>query len=340
METETAHVTKRRSRMRRTSTGQRVEIQLRDLEIFALLQRYRYLRSTYIHAFVGGDRTKLIERLGKLYHDGGYLDRPSKQWEQLGARCQPIVYENTSKAIELLNAHMPAALIGSPSPGERGGENPQFVHGLMASDIVASIELGARGISGLRFVPFQEILAKAPDATRNSPAPLRLPVSIVHTFGPTGRTERVDLNLMPDALFGLEYSNTGQKAYRFFALEADRGTMPVARENLRQSSYLRKILGYRQVITRGLHKRVLGVPNLFVLNVMSSEAHMCNVMALLCKKLDDPRNTLFLFKTLPMKCVQPIDNLLENPWNLATGGILSIDGDGQRPAGQLNANNC
>jgi hypothetical protein len=61
--------TKRRSRMYRKSTGKRIELTERDIEIFKLLARYRYLRSTYyIHAFVGGNRTKLIERLGHLYH--------------------------------------------------------------------------------------------------------------------------------------------------------------------------------------------------------------------------------------------------------------------------------
>ena len=44
---------KRRSRIHRSRTGKRIELAQRDIEIFRLLGRYRYLRSTYIHAFVG-----------------------------------------------------------------------------------------------------------------------------------------------------------------------------------------------------------------------------------------------------------------------------------------------
>ena len=47
-------IQRRRSKMRRTGTGRRIELTARDVEIFKLLGRYRYLRSTYIHAFVGG----------------------------------------------------------------------------------------------------------------------------------------------------------------------------------------------------------------------------------------------------------------------------------------------
>ncbi len=34
---------------------------------------------------------------------------------------------------------------------------------------------------------------------------------------------------MPDGVFGLEYRSSGAPLYRFFALEIDRGTMPIAR---------------------------------------------------------------------------------------------------------------
>ena len=67
--------------MRRTRTGKRIELTQRDIDIFKLLRQYRYLRSTYIHAFVGGaSETRFKERLGNLFHEG-YLDRPSQQWE-------------------------------------------------------------------------------------------------------------------------------------------------------------------------------------------------------------------------------------------------------------------
>src|SRR5471032_3223184 len=92
----------RRSMMRRTRAGKRIELTPRDLEIFRLLERYRYLRSTYIHAFVGGaSETRFKERLGDLFHEG-FLDRPGQQWDYADARCMPTIYESGVGAVRAL----------------------------------------------------------------------------------------------------------------------------------------------------------------------------------------------------------------------------------------------
>src|SRR5258708_18593607 len=88
----------------------------------------------------------------------------------------------------------------------------QYQHSLIMCQILASLDLGVRAAPSLRFIAWPEILGRAPEATRSSATPFRLPV-------PSGRY------LVPDGLFGLEYATGASKAYRFFALEADRGTM-------------------------------------------------------------------------------------------------------------------
>src|SRR6266481_4369983 len=94
----------RRSRMQRTRTGKRIELTTRDVEIFKLLCKYRYLRSTYIHAFVGGaSETRFKERLGNLFHEG-YLDRPTQQWDFANARHIPVVHESGRAGIQALRA--------------------------------------------------------------------------------------------------------------------------------------------------------------------------------------------------------------------------------------------
>ena len=170
----------RRSRMRRIPTGKRIELTARDLEIFKLLERYRYLRSTFIHAFVGGaSETRFKERLGHLYHEGGYLDRPQQQWQFANSRYMPVVYENTDAARQvlrhcgLLDDGLGLALVRNGT-----GANRQFAHTLMICEILASIELGVRADPNLRFISWQEILAKAPESTRNSPHPFRIPVPL------------------------------------------------------------------------------------------------------------------------------------------------------------------
>src|SRR5271156_6662459 len=88
----------RRSRMRRTRTGKSLALTPRDLALFRLLANYRYLRSTYLHAFAGGlSETRFKERLGDLFHEG-FLDRPEQQWMFVDARSTPVVYEIGERA--------------------------------------------------------------------------------------------------------------------------------------------------------------------------------------------------------------------------------------------------
>src|SRR5580693_746230 len=119
----------RRSRMRRTPTGKRVALTPRDVEVFKALVRYRYLRSTYLHAFVGGaSGTRFKERLGHLFHEG-FLDRPARQWEFAAARHMPAVYEIGHRARGILVEN------ACGDPGVRtfltASAHRQFAHSVM-----------------------------------------------------------------------------------------------------------------------------------------------------------------------------------------------------------------
>jgi hypothetical protein len=282
----------RRSRMHRTRTGKRLEIAARDIAIFKLLEQYRYLRSNFIYGFVGGaSDTRFKERLGDLFHEG-YLDRPSQQWQFANCRYLPAVYEIGEGGRRILRerGHVdiePATLLAQSS-------HRQFAHSLMICEILASIDIAVKSHPGLRLISWQEILGKASEGTRRSDNPFKIPVSISHTVG--GNTLRVDGSIIPDGIFGLEYTADRKKTYQFFAVEADRATMPVVRSNLNQSSYLRKILGYRDIIARQIHKSHLGIPNLLVLTVATNETHMAEIMNLLGELTGG--SAAFLFKTM------------------------------------------
>ena len=318
----------RRSRMRRTRTGKRIELTARDVEIFKLLERYRYLRSTFIYPFVGGaSETRFKERLGHLYHEGGYLDRPQQQWQFANSRYMPVVYENTDAARRLLKEYGVAGAEPRTTLVRGGaGANRQFAHSLMICEILASIELGVRGDPNLRFISCQEIFAKAPETTRDSPHPFRIPVPLSQAPGDR-RTVQGGAYIVPDGLFGLEYEGGGKKSYRFFALEADRATTPVFRSNPNQTSYLRKILAYRDIIARQIHKSHLGIPNLLVLTVTTNERHMEQIMKLLGELIGS--SAAFLFKMMEAlgslgKAPSPMPGILTEPWQRVGFPGLSI----------------
>ena len=318
---------KRRSRMRRVSSGKRIELTQRDLELFKLLDRYRYLRSDYLYAFLGGQsETRFKERLGALYHDGRYINRPEQQWEYANSRYMPAVYELDEKGEQVLRDQ---ELVHNDSPllaSGRTGAYRQFAHQLMICECLASIELGVRRSQGLRFVSWQDILTKAPEQTRQRANPFELPVSISHLCPRTGNTRHASFRLVPDGLFGLEYGRNGQRTYRFFALEVDRATMPVKRSDLSQSSFLRKILAYRQLVMQGAHRMHLGIPNLFVLTVTTNASHMASIMKLVEELAPEQRSKLFLFKSIAGKATpDTADHMLSEPWQRVGCDAFRID---------------
>jgi hypothetical protein len=200
----------------------------------------------------------------------------------------------------------------------------------MICDCLASIELGVRQNTALRFISWQEILAKAPERTCSEDNPFAIPITISHTQPGNGVTHSADVKAVPDGLFGLEYAQDGQKLYRFFAFEADRNMMPVKRANLQETSYLRKILAYRQIITQDVHRSHLGLPNLLVLTVTTNEHHMKNIMAVVEEVAKEGKSTLFLFKTISslgdfQKAPAPTPHVLTEPWQRVGFEPLTID---------------
>ena len=79
-----------------------------------------------------------------------------------------------------------------------------------------------------------------------------------------GREER-SVWIEPDQMFGLSFSD--KRPTQVYFLECDRGTMPVKRKNLSQTSFLRKFLSYADTRKRGLHTKAYGLSNFTVLTV-------------------------------------------------------------------------
>ena len=203
-----------------------------------------------------------------------------------------------------------------------------FHHELMVSDILSSIEIGIRTRPDLRFISWQEILDKAPRATQDAVDPFEIPVTVTYEF--SHRTETCKKPIKPDVVFGIEYQDDGKNRYRFFALEADRKNEPLYRSNLEQTSYLRKLLQYREVLHAGTYRTHLGVPNFTVLTVTTHEQHMQKIMALLGDLTDGDGHAYMLFRTMPSlasleTAPPPTPFILDTPWKRAAHPDCFID---------------
>lgn len=295
--------------MVRTRTGKRVALTARDLEIFRLLSRYRFLRSTYLHAFVGGaSETRFKERIGDLFHEG-YLDRPAEQWRFADCRFLPVAHELGKGGRDSLlgiDGAVPDAITWLGD-----GAQKQFEHAHMICAVLASIELAARNRTDVRFIPWPEMLAKAPEGTRQSAKPFLL----------SSGNETV----MPDAMFGLEYRHDGRKAFRFFALEADRGTMPIARATNLGTSVMAKLGAYQNVLAREVHRSQLGIPNLLVLTITTNRSRCAELVQRFGERAEEAPQFLFQASASAGVLVQADTGLLSAPWERACLAPLRID---------------
>jgi hypothetical protein len=295
--------------MRRKRSGKRLELTERDIAIFKLLERYRYLPSSYIHPFVGGTSEKRFkERLGDLFHEG-YLDRPERQWEMASCRHRPSIHDIGSGAKRILAEQ---GIVEDPITWLSASAYRQFSHSLLVCECLASTELGTRQHPAVRFISWPEILAKAPAQTRVSALPFQFPAMATSPA------------IAPDALFGIEYATGEAMAYRFFALEADRGSMPVVRSDSSKTSFMAKAAAYREIVARKMHKSQLGIPTLLVLTVTTSEARMKEMLKQTEAQFGG--NPLFLFKSVDVSDLSaPVTRLFFEPWERAGCPSLRID---------------
>lgn len=141
----------------------------------------------------------------------------------------------------------------------------------------------------MRLIPPEEILAGAPEATRRRHLPFRWQVEVRH------RSKAYRLGVEPDRVFGLEFHGAPENRRReCFFLEADRGTMPVMRERLAQTSFLRKLIAYRETWRQRLHRAYLSIPNFRVLTVTTNRQRVGHLVEA-CRSLGGGGSRLFLF---------------------------------------------
>jgi len=278
----------RRKRTRPISTGKRVTPQERDLLWFQKIHRHGPLSSTYLHEFskhLRCNEKRARDRLTDLYnedqtpHGGPYLTRPFQQFQTYDARYQDLVYDLTPAAEKALKEN------GMWSKHAQSATGP-WKHSFMVSCITASIELATIADPKLAYIPQEAILERA-NTTLRYPVPFTNPK--------TGKTETKDL--IPDAIFGLEYKQPGSSKYRFFLVEADRGTEPTRSSKFNRKSHHRNFLQYREYVGRGLYKKHLNLTaGIMVLNVTTSEQTMANMIGLV-GEISPRGNSYLLFQT-------------------------------------------
>ncbi len=267
----------------------RVILTPRDLAILRAVHKHRLLRSTHLLDLVGGSRQATLRRLQLLFHHG-YLDRPAMQLDWYTRGSEPLVYALGNRGAEVLGAEGYLRRGGIRWDAKNRGLSRVFLHHTLAvAEVMVAFEVACREREGVRFIPPEEILAGAPEATQRLRLPFRWQVEVRQN----GKLHR--LGVEPDGVFGLDFKDAPENRRRaYFFLEADRGTMPVMRKGLGQTSFFRKLLIYQETWRQGLHRTHLGIPNFRVLTVTASRERVEHLVEA-CRSLPGGGPRLFLF---------------------------------------------
>jgi hypothetical protein len=313
------HSLARRPRFERAKVAGMV-LTPRDLVILRAVHRHRLLRSTHLIALLDRSRQGTLRRLQLLFHHG-YLDRPAAQLDWYAQGSEPLVYALGNRG---------AAVLASESEIRRGVRwdkknrtlSRQFLrHTLAVAEVMVGFEVACRDREGVEFIRPEEILAGAPEATRHLRLPFRWQVEIREG----GKLHRQGVE--PDRVFGLRFEGEPDHSqYVYFFLEADRGSMPVMRQGLEQTSFRRKLLGYRETWRQGLHRTHLGISNFRVLTVTTNQERMRHMVAA-CRSLEGGAR-LFLFADQKDICEE---NILAHDWVNGRAELLRL-ADNRRKA--------
>ena len=193
-----------------------------------------------------------------------------------------MVYGLGTKGATLLRQELDVAFHESHWSGKNCSVGRIFLeHALLVSDMMIAIELACRQIGRIRLIAGEEL----PLSRKISRQPLKWKVNVNNRF---------KLGVIPDRVFALEYGDeVGNRERAFFFLEADRGTMPVMRRNLSQTSFFRKLLAYEATWTQSIHRTRFGFHRFRVLTVTTSAARMRSLVSA-CSQLKTGHG-LFLF---------------------------------------------
>jgi DNA-binding Lrp family transcriptional regulator len=281
----------RRPRFRRASEPPAFRLTDDDVVIVRHLARHRFLRSTHIAALVGRSLDRTNDRLSKLFH-AGYIDRPRAQLDYYPTSgSAPMVYALADCGARLLIERDGVEFANVEwSRKNREAGRPFIEHQLEIVDFYIALQYAVRRRGDLRLIHPDEMVATFPDQTFSARDPFALRVQVSH------QGALHDIGLVADLVFGLMLPDGSR---RCFMVEIDRGTMPVVRSDIRQTSFERKMRAYLTAHAAKQHERHFGWKTFRVLTI-TTDHHRTHSMKEALRQLHVPHSmgaSLFLFAT-------------------------------------------
>lgn len=266
----------------------------RDVIILREVGRHGLLNSDHISALLDGPHKKICDRLTRLYH-AGYLDRPRAQLAYHVGGSAAMVYALNARGARLLLERRDATPIHFVAVDS---ERLFLFHALAVADFRVALRLALRARPDVRLID-QTLLA--------SPAtPMRVTIAGIATVA-----------IVPDCVFSLHCADG---AGRNFFVEIDRGTMPIERASLAQSSVIRKLLAYEEARQSRLAEKHHGWRNFRVLILTATPERADNIRAAIARSRL-ATSPLFLITDAS---VLDDNDLLAMPWHDSNGRMHTL----------------
>ena len=279
-------------RPRRVRSGDPPPFQVteRDVEIIRLVSHYRFLNSHHIRRLVPGSHKNITNRLKALF-EHRLLDRPQCQYDYYrpGGGSSAIAYALSDRGAYLLAARgefSQGARVSWAHKNKKVGR-PFLEHSLAIADLAVALNDAVHSRKDAELLDGDALLDILPGETAALQKPYRLNVPVVH------QATRHMVGVEPDYAFSLAFPKLCRRA--FFLAEVDRGTMPVERRDLKQTSIVRKLLAYQTLWKAKRHHEHFGWHNFRVLIITTSKDRADNMRAAMNAHRLLQGSPLFLF---------------------------------------------
>lgn len=281
----------------------------RDVALVSRVADYRFLRSTHLSELCQAPHKKVCDRLTSLFH-AGYLDRPRAQFDhyRAGGGSSPIVYGLANRGAQLLIEHDGVEVADVDWTRKNDLAGRQFIqHTLAIADVRVALQRAIRARPGFQLLEPKQLLESAPAETQRRERPWAWRAKVHHN------DTVIELGVAPDYPFAIQYPDG---RFRAFLVECDRGTMPVDRANLMQTSLKRKFLAYTAAKRADLHQRHFGWKAFRVLLITTNKQRADNILATIRACVHEHGRGLFLVADRPSLAT---DDIISYSWLDACG---------------------
>ena len=198
-----------------------MRVTARDITLLQNIARFRLASGAQLARLDGGSGQNVSRALSSLF-ENGYVERPVAQVASrlLHNGSRPVIYGLTRKGARLLRDHghdVQRRLLDGIDK-ERGAGWRFVEHTVSITEFFVQLETALRSRQDVRILDRDEIVEDARSSTRERKSRIEATIRLDGALRKNA--------VIPDALFGLRFNDEEES---YFALEIDRGEMPVER---------------------------------------------------------------------------------------------------------------